>query len=69
MSRHVRLTLDVSLELNATLTSMALRLGITKAETIRRAITLMELAAEGRARGERVVLVDAAGQVVTRVAL
>lgn len=67
--KHIRLTFDVSLQLNATLLTTSLLLGVTKAEVLRRAITLMELAVEGKARGERIVLVDATGQITTRIAL
>jgi hypothetical protein len=69
MKKHIRLTLDVSLELNRVLQLTALRLGITKAEVLRRSVTLMELAVDGKARGERIVLVDADGRITTRIAL
>jgi hypothetical protein len=65
----VRLSLDVSQQLNRTLDDIASSLGITKAEALRRAITLMELAVEGKERGERVALADRDGKVVTKIAI
>jgi hypothetical protein len=65
----VRLSLDVSKQLNATLDEIAAALGITKAEALRRAITLMELAVEGKERGQRVALADKDDRVVTKIAI
>lgn len=67
--KNVRFSLDVSRELDACLVRCAVSLRSTKAEVLRRAIMLMEIAAEGRARGERIVLVDANDNIVTRIAL
>jgi hypothetical protein len=54
---------------HAALLRTAISLGVSKAEALRRAICLMEIATEARARGERLVMVDAHGAVVTRIAL
>jgi len=50
----IRLSLDVSPELNAALESLADRLGITKADVLRRAIVLYDVATKAKAAGQRV---------------
>lgn len=64
----IRLSLDVSPQLNDAIETFANILGITKAEALRRAVVLMELAVEGKGRGERMALTKN-GQIVTQIAL
>lgn len=69
MSKHVRITVDLSLQANAAITGMALTLGITKAEVLRRAIVLLDLATEAMAKDEHLALVAADGRVIKLVVL
>ncbi len=64
---RVRLTVDVSPELNATLTKLAQEGHITKSEILRRAITLMEVAVSARERGQKIALVDQETPVNTEI--
>jgi predicted transcriptional regulator len=54
----VRLTVDVSAELNQTLNRLAQDSGTTKSEILRKAVTLMEVAAQARDRGQKLALID-----------
>jgi LysM repeat protein len=54
----VRLTVDVSAELNQTLSRLAQDSGTTKSEILRKAVTLMEVAAQARDRGQKLALID-----------
>jgi hypothetical protein len=54
----VRLTVDVSAELNQTLTRLAQDSGTTKSEILRKAVTLMEVAAQARERGQKLALIN-----------
>ncbi len=63
----VRLSLELSQDLNATLEELAKKNSVTKSELLRRAIALMEVAAEGKAFGQVFGLVDQEGRLVTRI--
>jgi len=65
----VRLTFDVSPELYDCLGDMAERMGTTKAEVLRKAIALMEIAIGAQARGENICLSDSDDRVVVRIRL
>jgi predicted transcriptional regulator len=55
---RVRLSLDVSKQLNEKLEDLAERIGGSKSEVLRRAITLMEIAVDARASGKRLGIAD-----------
>lgn len=57
-SSKIRLSLDVSPELNETITQLAKKSGGSKSDILRKAIALMEVAVDAKARGEKVALVD-----------
>lgn len=67
MNEKVRLTLDVSADLNRTLEALTEKTGGTKSELLRRAIALMEVAVEAKQRGQRLGLVDREDKLVTRI--
>lgn len=54
----IRLTLDVSPELNNTLNELASNGNTTKSDILRRAIALMELAVQAQEEGGKVMLVS-----------
>lgn len=49
----VRLSLDISVELNDLLEELAEKTGGTKSDVLRRAITLMEVAVEAKRQGKK----------------
>lgn len=57
-SGKVRLTVDVSPELNEALNSLAKNSSTTKSDVLRKAITLMEVLTQARERGEKITIVD-----------
>lgn len=57
-SSKIRLSLDVSRELNDTITQLAKASGGSKSDILRKAIALMEVAVEAKAKGQKVALVD-----------
>lgn len=57
-SDKVRLSLDVSPELNSLLESLATRTGGTKSDVLRKAIALMDVAVDAKEGGKRLLLVD-----------
>lgn len=67
MSEKVRLSLDVSSELDSTLKKLAHDIGGTKSDVLRKAITLMEVAMEGKQRGHRLGLADKDRKFVTEI--
>jgi hypothetical protein len=54
----VRLTVDVSAELNQTLNKLAEESSTTKSEILRKAVTLMEVAAQARERGQKLAIIN-----------
>lgn len=54
----VRLSLDISFELNALLESLAALTGGTKSDVLRKAIALMEVAVDAKRRGLKLGLAD-----------
>jgi hypothetical protein len=68
--KKVRLTLDVSKALHETLIRTATKLDTSYAEVLRRAIALMEIGVEARARGLRLGIADeGATHIHTRILL
>ena len=63
----IRLTLDVSPDLNQTLEHLASQTGSTKSDLLRRAIALVEVAVEARQKGQRLSLSDENDKVLTKI--
>jgi hypothetical protein len=55
---RVKLTLDISPELDADLDNLAEELGVTKGGAILRAIGLLKIAMEAKSEGKRVAIID-----------
>ncbi len=60
-----RITLDLSDDAYSLLENLAQ--GTTKADVLRRAIALFEIANDARRAGNRMAIVDAGGKVVTTI--
>ena len=58
MQGKVRLTVDVSPELNETLDQLADNAHLSRSEILRRAIALMKVAAQARENGQKLALID-----------
>jgi predicted transcriptional regulator len=67
MADKVRLSLDVSAELNKTLEELADKTMGSKSDVLRKAIALMEVAVEAKEKGENVGVVNKKGELVTRI--
>lgn len=67
MANRTRLTFDVSSELNDMLEKLAESTGSTKSEVLRKAIALMDVAVDAKAKGQKVVVANDQDQVVTRI--
>lgn len=67
MSEKIRLSLDLSPELNRTLDDLAQESHTTKAEILRRAIALMEVAREARQQGQRLGILDKDKRLVSEI--
>jgi hypothetical protein len=65
--RKVRLTVDVSPELNETLDQLAGNAHLTKSEILRRAIALMKVAAQAHEKGQKLALIDKDQQALTEI--
>ena len=63
----VRLSLDISRELNDLLEQLAVRTGGTKSDVLRKAIALMEVAVDGKRRGLKLGLADKDQQLTTEI--
>lgn len=63
----VRLSLDVSLELNQTLEDLAEKIGGTKSEVLRKAIALMEVMVEAKQQGKKVGIADKDQPLATEI--
>ncbi len=63
----VRLSLDISRELNDLLEELAARTGGTKSDVLRKAIALMEVAVDGKRRGLKLGLADRDQQLTTEI--
>jgi len=63
----VRLTVDVSPELNETLDQLADNAHLTKSEILRRAIALMKVAAQAHEKGQKLALIDKDQQAMTEI--
>ena len=63
----VRLSLDISPELNALLESLATTTGGTKSDVLRKAIALMEVAVDAKRRGLKLGLAEKDQPLVTEI--
>jgi len=63
----IRLSLEVSPELNNTLEDLALKIGATKSDVLRRAIVLMEVAVEAKERGQKLGIADKNQPLATEI--
>ncbi len=63
----VRLSLDVSPELNRTLDELALKIHGTKSDVLRKAIVLMELAVQAKDQQQKLGIIDKDRQVITEI--
>ncbi|MBY0544516.1 MAG: ribbon-helix-helix protein, CopG family [Gammaproteobacteria bacterium] len=61
---HVRLSLDVSAELNSTLDEMAEDMHSSKSEVLRKSIALMEVAVQEKRRGNHLGVFNAKQQLI-----
>jgi predicted transcriptional regulator len=67
VATKVRLTVDVTDELNRKLDELALATGGSKSDLLRKAITLIDLAVEAKRKGRHVAVVDNDDKVVTTI--
>ena len=63
----VRLSLDISPELNTLLEEIASKTGGTKSDVLRKAIALMEVAVDGKRRGLKLGLADKDQPLATEI--
>ena len=63
----VRLSLELSNDLNALLEELTEKTHTSKADVLRKAIALMEVAVEAKQEGNRLGVLDKQNQVVTRI--
>ncbi len=63
----VRLSLDISAELNALLERLAVTTGGTKSDVLRKAIALMEVAVEAKRQGKKFGIADKDQQLATEI--
>jgi predicted transcriptional regulator len=63
----VRLSLDISSELNDLLERLAEQSGSTKSEVLRKAIALMEVATEAKRQGKKFGIADRDQQLSTEI--
>ena len=63
----VRLSLDISPELNSLLEELAAKTGGTKSDVLRKAIALMEVAVDAKRRGLKLGLADRDQQLTTEI--
>lgn len=64
---RVRLSLDISPELNSLLEEIASKTGGTKSDVLRKAIALMEVAVDGKRRGLKLGLAEKDQPLATEI--
>lgn len=68
MSKTIRLSLELTNEVNTFLEKEAEQAGTTKSDVLRKAIALMKAAAAGRQKGRELALIDPANErVISRI--
>ncbi len=65
--KKVRLSVDISDQLNETLQDLASQTRSTKSEVLRRAIALMEVAVQAKERGQRLGLANKDQPLATEI--
>jgi Arc/MetJ-type ribon-helix-helix transcriptional regulator len=63
----VRITLDLSPDLNRTLEELVAKSGTNKSDVLRKAIALVEIAMEAKPKGLSLALSDKEDRVVTKI--
>jgi len=66
-SRSIRLSLDVSPELNKVLDDMALKIHSSKSEVLRKSIALMEVAVQEKEKGNHLGIVGKDQKLVKEI--
>lgn len=66
-TKKVRLNADVTHDVNQTLVRLTAELGTTKSEALRKAINLLEVAVEAKAKGQYLTVADKDLNVLTRI--
>jgi len=66
-AEKVRLSLDVSPELNRMLDELATKIHGTKSDVLRKAIVLMELAVQAKEKEQKLGIIDKDRHVVTEI--
>jgi predicted transcriptional regulator len=66
-AEKVRLSLDVSPELNQTLDDLATKIHGTKSDVLRKAIVLMELAVQAKDKEQKLGIIDKDRHVITEI--
>lgn len=66
-NEKVRLNFDVSPNVNEILEKISREAGVTKAESLRKAIALLMVVSEGRQEGKKLALVDANNEIDTLI--
>lgn len=64
MANKIRLTLEVTPEINSVLENLAEATGSTKSDVLRKAIALFEYAAKNKAKGRELALIDSKSEKV-----
>lgn len=67
VKEKVRLSLDISPELNTLLEQLAASTGSTKSEVLRKAIALMEVAVEAKRQGKKLGIAERDQQLTTEI--
>jgi hypothetical protein len=67
LSQKVRLSLDVTTEMNSTLESLAAKIGGTKTDVLRRAIALMDVAVKAREDGKKFGVAEPGQPLATEI--
>ena len=65
--KHIRLSLDVSLELNDILEDMADKTHSTKSDVLRKSIVLMGVAVEEKVKGNHLGVISANQEIVKEI--
>ncbi|MGH9957398.1 MAG: CopG family transcriptional regulator [Pyrinomonadaceae bacterium] len=66
-TEKVRLSLDLSQELNETLDRLAAEGGTTKSELLRKAIALVDVATQAKQKHQKLAIVDEQEHVISQI--
>jgi predicted transcriptional regulator len=67
MGERVRVSFEMPVEMNKTLDKLAESLDSTRTDILRKAIALLQVVAEGKAKGQQLALVDKQDQVTSKI--